>query len=315
MARTDDALARLAARQDGVVTTGQALSLGFSGSWLDRRVRAGHWQRLHHGVLATFSGPVGWQASARAALLYAGAGAALSHRSAAYRHEMLDRPPRPIELSIPRSRAVRPSAGVRIYRREPMPPAFGRLRTVELVHTIVDLIAGADSTDDVVGLLTDASRAGAPPAQVREALLDRPTVRGRALALELCGLAEAGVESPLELRYHRDVERRHRLPTADLQVRDVVDGQWVRADTRYRDFGVVVELDGALWHAAARRDADVWRDNAVLIARGDLTLRYRWRHVAVAPCRTAAQVATALAARGWAGTPHPCGAGCGVGRG
>ncbi len=294
------------------MTTAQALRLGVSASWVDRRVRAGHWQRLHHGVMATFSGAVTWQTAARAALMYAGDAAALSHRSAAYRHEMIARPPWPIELSIPSSRAARPSTGLRIHRRDPMPPAFGRLRTIELAQTVVDLLGLARSTDEAVGFLTDGARAGAAPEQVRQLLLARPTARGRALGLELCALAEAGIESPLELRYHRDVERRHRLPAAELQARDLVDGRWIRADRRYGEFGVLVELDGALWHAGARLDEDVWRDNAVLVARGDLTLRYRWRHVAADPCRTAAQVAAALRARGWTGMARRCGAGCAV---
>lgn len=244
-----DALVELARRQDGVVTTAQALRLGVSASWVDRRVRAGHWQRLHHGVMATFSGAVSWRTAARAALMYAGDAAALSHRSAAYRYEMISRPPWPIEVSIPSSRAVRPSAGLRVRRRDPMPPAFGGLRAVELTHTVVDLLGLARSADDAVAFITDGARAGAAPDQVRQLLLGRPTARGRALGLELCALAEAGVESPLELRYDRDVGRRHRLPTGELQARDIVDGRWIRADRRYREWGVVVELDGALWHA------------------------------------------------------------------
>lgn len=303
-------IAELASRQDGVVSTRQLLGLGASQSWVDRQVMTGRWQRAHRGVLVVWSGPMPWPTRARAALLLAGAGAALSHHAAAFVHEMADRPPRSIEVSIPYERSVRGGAGVVVHRRSPMPPAFGRLRTVERAHTVVDLLAAARSVDEAIAAVAAGARAGAAPATVRGLLLERRALPGRALGLELCALAADGVESPLELRYHRDVERRHRLPRAELQVRDLVDGRWVRADCWYRDQRVVVELDGALWHTGRRRDDDVWRDNAVLLARSGLTLRYRWRHVAVAPCRTAAQVAEALRARGWTGRARPCGPDC-----
>ena len=122
------------------------------------------------------------------------------------------------------------------------------------------------------------------------------------------------MESPLELRYHRRVERRHGLPAAALQVRAVIDGHLTRADALYEGHGVRIELDGAVGHTGARQADDLWRDNAVLIERSEITLRYRWRHVAVFPCETAAQVAAALAARGWPGTPRPCGPRCTVAR-
>jgi hypothetical protein len=39
-------------------------------------------------------------------------------------------------------------------------------------------------------------------------------------------------------------------------------------------------------------------------------LRYGWRDVVGDPCGVAAQVAVLLTARGWSGTPQPCGATC-----
>lgn len=119
----------------------------------------------------------------------------------------------------------------------------------------------------------------------------------RALLLDLLAEAEDGVESPLERRYQRDVERRHHLPRAQPQVRERLTNGWIRADAVYLGLGVRTELDGALAHPFGRTDADTWRDNAVLIERGDITLRYRWAHVAARPCAVAAQVQAAL-------TPH-----------
>src|SRR5690606_31516674 len=122
--------------------------------------------------------------------------------------------------------------------------------------TAVDLIARADGTDDVLAWLCEAVRAKARPWELRRVLEQRPTVGNRALARELLAEVSEGVESPLEGRYHRDVERAHGLPRSELQVREVLGGGWVRADRRYRRYGLRVELDGALAHPGGRTDRD-----------------------------------------------------------
>jgi hypothetical protein len=163
-------------------------------------------------------------------------------------------------------------------------------------------------------VLCDGIRAGAHPQSVRELLLPRPRWRWRGLALDALQECEAGVESPLELRFHRDVVRRHGLPQFEAQVREKLDGWWIRADARCRTAPVRVELDGRLAHPGGRTDADTWRDNDVVIGTTEITLRYRWSHVAGDPCRTARQVVRALRSRGWTGRARSCGTeGCTAG--
>lgn len=174
----------------------------------------------------------------------------------------------------------------------------------------MDLIGGSPSVDDAVGWICDALRAGTCLLEVADAAARRGRFRHSRLLRELLTDASAGIESPLERRYHRDVEQRHDLPSARLQVRQVVGGLWIRADRVYDGLGVRVELDGELAHPGGRTDRDTWRDNAVVIERGEITLRYRWRHVAARPCRTAVQVAAALQSRGWTGRLQPCGESC-----
>lgn len=306
------AVSRAAARQQGVLTTSQLLTLGADPSWITREVAAGHWQRLHHGVVLTHSGPVPRQARAWAALLYAGRDARLSHTTAAELHGFRTARAGPVHVTIPGDRRVRPTAGVVMHHRRVLPPAGGRPRRTWRGDTVVDLVAAARSDDEAVGWVCDAVRAGTNRLEVLDALARRTRVRSAALLTELLEEVADGVESPLERRYRRDVERRHGLPAAALQVVEHVAGGWIRADAVYLGLGVRVELDGALAHPGGRTDADTWRDNAVVLERGDLTLRYRWRHVALASCATAAQVAAALGSRGWSARPRRCGAGCAV---
>lgn len=273
-------------------------------------MRQGRWQRLFPGTYVVHNGPVSWRTRASAALLYAGSGAALSHRSAAFVYEFIPREPRVIDVSVPETRRVSPQRGLRIHRRRRMPPAYGALVAVNPADTAVDVAQRCERVDDVVGIVCAAVRLWVRPAQVARAVVARGRLRHRALLLEIVAEVADGVESPLERRFHRDVERAHGLPRSRLQKRERLTRGWIRADALYEGLGVRVELDGALAHPGGRTDDDTWRDNAVLIERGDLTLRYRWRHVASTPCEAAAQVAAALRARGWTGRARPCGPGC-----
>jgi hypothetical protein len=308
----DRAARELVRLQDAVVTTAQMQAWGVSRSVVSRRVGTGEWQHLWRGVIALHSGTVTWRQHARGALLYAGQGAALSHSSAAYVHGISAAPASGIVVSVPVHRAVAPQPGLLVRRRRRMPFAGGRLRSVGVDATVLDLVDELGCEDDVVGLVCDAVRAGVLPGRLLMHAEERQLLRHRGLLMDLLGEPGRGIESPLEHRYARDVERRHALPRARAQVSERIEGRWIRADRVYVGLGVRVELDGQLAHPFGRTDDDTWRDNAVVIAHSDVTLRYRWRHVVHDPCATARQVATALQARGWAGLPGRCSAACSV---
>ncbi len=307
-------LAALARLQEGVVSTAHLTRLGADPAWIHRQVAAGHWQRMHRGVLYVHSGPIPWRARALGAVVYAADDAALSHRAAGHLLGLLAREPDVIEVSIPGHRRIRPTPGVRVHVRGTMPRSRGFLPVVVAEETTVDLVAQARSTDEAVAVVCAAVSLGTPVAAIAAAARRRTRVRHRELLADLLADVTEGVESPLERRYHHDVERRHGLPRARLQRTEVAGGGRIRADCVYEGFGVRVELDGRLGHPGGRTDADTWRDNAVLLEHGDRTLRYRWRHVAVTPCETAAQVTAALRVGGWTGAVRPCSPGGRAGR-
>ena len=270
---------------------------------------------MYPGVYVNHHATPEWHTRAVAALSYTGSGAALSHAAAGEwwfaGAGNRGRSTGPLmEVSIPFGRTVLAQPGLTIHRRRVMPAVWaGTITATAPADTALDLVARAESQDDVVGILTRAARV-VRPGGIRQAATGRSRLRHRALVNDLLGEVDAGIESPLELRYHRDVERAHRLPRAELQVRERLSGSWIRADCRYRRFRVRVELDGRLAHPRGRTDADTWRDNAALLATSEITLRYRWRHVAGDPCRTALQVLEALRRGGWAGQPRSCRPGC-----
>jgi hypothetical protein len=308
----NDAARSMIARQEAVVTSAQLRAWGVDSAVLSRRIAGGDWQRLWRGVVALHSGAISWRERARGALLYAGDGAALSHASAAFVHGIVPTPGPQVVVTIPVRRAVSPQPGLDVRRRRSMPFAGGRLRAIGVDVTVLDLVHELDSEDDVVGLVCDSVRAGVLPGRLLLQAGERRFLRHRTLVENLLGDDGQGVESPLEHRYVRDVERRHGLPAARAQVRERAGGRWIRADRVHVGLGVRIELDGQLAHPSGRTALDTWRDNAVLIERSEITLRYRWQHVVAEPCATAAQVASALHSRGWSGRARRCSPTCTV---
>lgn len=125
------------------------------------------------------------------------------------------------------------------------------------------------------------------------------------------GDVRAGAHSLLELRYVRNVERAHGLPSDTRQHAAMRRGRRQYADVRYGQYATVLELDGRVGHVEFGRWRDMWRDNASA-AGGDATVRYGWGDITERPCTVAAQVAQVLGARGWGGRPYPCGLQCGL---
>ncbi len=151
-------------------------------------------------------------------------------------------------------------------------------------------------------MVTEAVHSRTTVKKLRRRLSERPRARHRSLLQELLGDVEVGTESPLEVRYLRDVERAHALPVGQWQrVNAAVD----RNDVRYDQFGTVVELDGRLGHEGTGRFRDMHRDNRSVVS-GRVTLRYGHLDVMSRACVVAWQVGAVLGDRGWAGLPVRC---------
>lgn len=296
--------------QDGVLTRGQVLASGLTDSWIRARLDARVWQRLVPGVFLTHNGEPSPVARIWAAVLYAGAGAAASHHTAAFLHRLIDAPPDDVHVVVPSRRRVRPQPGLVVHRAATsrVNPAHRPPRT-DVATTILDLAAMYDGVDAVVSLVTRGYALGVARLDtIAAALRQRGRQRWRGLFDELVGDAD-GLESALEWRYRRDVERPHGLPTPQRQVVVRAGSASYRRDVDYEEYGVVIELDGRRGHTDVGALRDAVRDNAALLA-GRVTLRYGWWDVRCNACRSAMQVATVLRDRGWTGLPTRCGPAC-----
>lgn len=305
----------LLTRQHGVVTRQQAMAYGISPASLHAHLRSGRWRRLTWRVYATFTGTLPRQAWLWAVMLYAGPGAALSHETAAELAGLIDRPAPVVHVSVPAHRRVVPIDGVRVHvsrrldqARHPsrLPP---QTRVEETVLDLVDRSRTAAEAIDWVMLA--CARRLTTPDRLRTALAGRRRSRWRDPLREVLQDVAEGCHSLLELRYLRDVERRHRLPRGTRQaVRRRRGGRWYD-DVHYAGYRTRVELDGRVAHPDEARFRDLRRDNEA-VAAGDSVLRYGWVDVTGDPCGCAAQMVRVLRAHGWQGIPQACRPGCPV---
>jgi hypothetical protein len=300
--------------QCGIVDRAQAKRAGFSDRQIWHRLRSGKWQHVHEGVYATFTGPLTRDARLWAALRRVGEGAMLSHETAAEVHGLIDKPAsKTIHIVVPaRRRPVRRGAvrGVVIHRSDqsrPQLPITWKLPRTRIEDTVLDLIDAAPTFQVAYGWIARAvSREFTTVSMLRATVATRSRVRYRAELAVAFGEDGNGIQSGLELRYARDVERAHGLPPAQRQARREIGGRVHYRDNWYAEYRVCVELDGPAFH----RDEQVWtdkrRDNLNLAREGAETFRFGPVEVTELACESAAMVAATLARNGWKGTPRPC---------
>ncbi len=303
----------LAADQAGVVGRGQLLALGLTQQSIRTQVVSGRWARVWPGVYATFTGPLPPISRVWAAVLHAGAGAVVAGAAALWLAGASDELPPTIAIAVPHGRRVAAMPGVRIRGRRHLAdvrlPA-ARPPRLPIEEALLDEVSRLGSAGQVIGLvLQTIQRRSTTPGRLRAALGARSRQRWRPLLTEMLEADRAGVHSVLEHRYLRDVEVPHGLPRGRRNEAEATPGGTRYRDVRYRRWKVVVELDGALAHPERLRWRDRWRDNESVLEQ-DVVLRYGWQEIAVLPCATAGQVATALRRAGWTGTPLRCGPTC-----
>ena len=288
--------------------------MAFTVSRIQHRLTSGKWQRVYEGVYATFSGPLSREAWLWAAVRRAGDGAMLSHQTAAEVQGLIDRPASgDIHLTVAtRRRPVqrKPVRGIVIHRSDQSRPQFPnswKLPRTRVEDTVLDLVSAAATFEQGYAWIARAvSRDLVTIAMLRAALADRRRIRWRAWLADALEDSREGVNSPLELRYVRDVERAHGLPEAQRQARRTLGGRTHYKDNWYAEYRVAVEIDGPAYHQGDRAAADKDRDNLNLAADAAQTFRFGPVGVTERACESAALVAATLRRNGWTGIPHPC---------
>ena len=262
------------------------------------RARTGRFERWAHGVYVLGAGPLTPDGLRMAAVLAAGDGAALSHRSAAAAWGLLNGGPSKLHVTAEgRGRVLQK---VKIHGANRLDAsditAVRGIPITTVARTIVDL-AGDPRLPRVfheaeVARLLDVLAVRDALARVR----GRP--HGREVEALLADPPGAGVT-------HSELEDRFAAlcATADLPPRrtnHVVDlgNRLITVDVLFPDHGVVVELDGERYHRTrATFHTDRERD-AALAALGYVVVRLTWQRVTRDGPDVVAQLRRILQARG-----------------
>jgi very-short-patch-repair endonuclease len=265
-----------------VVSLGELADLGLGPRGVQHRADAGHLHRLFDGVYAVGHPGVAVDGRRRAAVLACGAGAALSHRSAAALWGLCPDETRHWHVTVPRSGRVAPPGIVLHTSRAVTPDDVSILRHVCVTTpawTLVDL-AGVLSADRLERAFQEAEVLGLLDVEgVLDALSRCRGRRGTGRVRRLLAVPSAGVaRSELEARFLR-LCRAGRLPRPRLNAAVDVGGRSMEVDVLWAEQRVVVELDGARFHRTRRGfEADRRRD-AALVAAGFVVVRLTWRRV------------------------------------
>jgi very-short-patch-repair endonuclease len=280
--QSSEGLWALAKRQHGVVARRQLDSLGLGRHAIAHRVANGRLHRVLCGVYAVGRPELSERGRWMAAVLGCGAGAVLSHSSAAAAWQIRPGAPGPIEVSVP-ARSYPRGRDIRAHRRTYLPPErlerVAGIPVTDVVLTLVD-IASRLRASQLEAAINEADKLElVDPETLRKALERLPSLRGIA-ALRRCLDRATFVltDSELERRFLLIV-RAAGLPTPSTQRH--LNG--FRVDFFWPGLGLVVETDGLRYHRTPAQQArDRRRDQAH--ARAGLTpLRFTHAQVRFEP--------------------------------
>jgi Transcriptional regulator, AbiEi antitoxin/Protein of unknown function (DUF559) len=295
----DAAIARIAARQHGVVSLEQLLALGLSASAVRARARRGSLIRLYRGVYAVGHAAIKPRGHWMAAVLACGEGAVLSHRAAAAHLDLRRSDRARIDVTVPGA-GSRAKRGIEIHRSRTLAPAdvvrVDNVPTTSVARTLLDLaeVVSAHALErafdraEVLELLDmralaavmrrNPGRRGLAPLRALISNLD-PARRFTRNQLErrFLGLCDgAGLPRPL------------------VNAHLLLEGAYVEADFHWPDHRLVAETDG--WASHSTRHAfqrDRHRDQLLLRA-GYRVVRFTWRDVIDNPAWVAETVRRGL---------------------
>jgi very-short-patch-repair endonuclease len=280
----DELIARVAARQYGVVTRAQLLGAGLLSSGITLRVRAGRLHRIHRGVYAVGQPRLSAEGSWMAAVLACGSGAVLSHQSAAELWGMRRRIRRlspageygelAVHVTVPTTAGKRRRFGIVLHRSSSLKASECTRRNGIAVTT------PARTLEDVRRVVSEHEFAAA----VRETEFLGLPIGER--------VRSDHTRSELEARF-LNLCRRHRIPKPEVNAD--VDGLIV--DFLWRNRSLIVEVDG--WESHRTRSAfeqDRARD-ARLKLLGYEVLRFTWLHVTGEARQVAGTIRTLLQMR------------------
>lgn len=129
--------------------------------------------------------------------------------------ESLVAPVLPIQLGVDSTSGLASRSWLSVVRQRATARPSGSLasppRTL-VADTVLDLCAAAEDDAELIGFLTLSVPRLTSPAKLTRALERRGRIARRALITDIVAETTDGIQSPLEYRWIKHVERPHRLP-------------------------------------------------------------------------------------------------------
>ncbi|HEY3552832.1 MAG TPA: type IV toxin-antitoxin system AbiEi family antitoxin domain-containing protein, partial [Solirubrobacterales bacterium] len=284
----DSAIARVAAKQYGVVTAKQLADAGLGRSSISERVRSGRLHRIHRGVYAVGHRAPSWHGRWMAAVLACGEGAALSHHSAAALWELLKPIDGSIHVSVPTLNGREPQRGIHLHRcpslnpfREPSSspsylPAGGRGGRLTTHRHRIPVTTIQRTINDLEGT-------------VAPYLLRRAKRQAELKGIHLEGAKHRRARSDLEEDFLALCVDHH-FPSSETNVK--IDR--FEVDFLWREHKLVVEIDSFLYHQGSVAFQEDHARDLALRRRGLRVLRFTEKQLEDEPENVAADVAHAL---------------------
>lgn len=269
---TPDALiARIAARQHGLVTLAQLHACGFSRRAIDYRVAAGRLFRIFRGVYAVGHRGLTERGRWKAATLAYAPDAVLSHRSAAELWGLLSSKNGDPHVTVSHATGLRRRSGVSLHRSRTLARATSRdgIPVTMPARTLADLARVATSTE----------------------------VRRATRQAEIRGLPLDPDHKPLKTRSDLEDDffaicRRFDIP---LPEKNQKVGSYT-VDFLWRGERLIVETDGYIYHRGRRAFRDDRDKDVELELLGFRVIRFDDTRIEEDPAGIAKAVATLLAA-------------------
>jgi very-short-patch-repair endonuclease len=251
----DALIARVAARQHGVVSLTQLAAAGIHRRGVGRRAHAGRLHRIHRGVYAVGHPGLSQEGKWMAAVLAFGAGAVISHRSAAALWRMLPIPSL-IEVTVPGDAGLAKRSGIILHRSTTLLPSHttrqAAIPVTKPARTLMDLRRVVPS-ERFAAALRQAEYRRLPISNHFDTDHTRSELEARFLGL--C--------------------RRNRLPVPAVNVRV---GRFV-VDFLWRAERLIVETDGYRSHGSYQAFEDDRARELELELLGFRVRRFTWAQV------------------------------------
>jgi very-short-patch-repair endonuclease len=287
----EHAIARIARRQDNVITGDQLRAAGLRRGAIAHRLKARAMQRMHKNVYLLGPAPPTPMARARAAALACGEDAVVSYRSAACLFGLLPEIAADVDITVA-GRNPGNHPGIKLHRVRTLPKQdltkVNGFKVTSIARTICDL-AATESAHATEQAFQEALYREIVTVKALQAVLDRePTRRGAPTIRRL-------ISDPRLTRSEK--ERRLLKLIAAAQLPEPLTNvplHGYKADMYWPSHALVVEFDG--WQAHGHRHAfeSNRKRDQIMVANGIRVLRVTDRHLEHEPIAIVTRIAQAL---------------------